>query len=491
MELKVLNDFFKEIENDLIGNYLNIFGFSIIPVYIFNPFNLISTTFFGLFKNSIVLDCAEIESKTEFFTEIFKGILGEFGGEFSNMLISYDFAAFLKEIKSTANANTNANANANAKVEDVLLIFNNSSQINLSYLDDFVRLWERKSNQLPKLKFVFDDSVSFLGMESRLRDRFRVKELKVARVNEVFDDFVIEIINNDLPFLLHPQLMKHFVDLTTSETITFNSLLNQIKFVLISHFSSNTLNIDDMNVNIIGLKDIFMFITDLSIKLKKIRPSTPSLSPSKDFYSVILDGILVDSQAYAEIVNELKSLAPNDFISLFNENVYGFKGLKSSKLNEFIKKMKEEMKEEISNSNSSKIKDFQLDLITSISSFIRSYEVLIPTDYVINDKKGNLRRAFEADPQTALQFALKFPSIYLNCCKNCCSNEEISSMSAIPSFSSSILSPLFHNKSKMLDICLLYRISLEFPSKSINLMSWYKSFSSIVSKKQNEKSIIT
>jgi hypothetical protein len=492
VESKVMNDFFKEIKSENHQNSMNISGYSMIPVYVFNPFNLISSSFSRLFQNhqfantTVVLDCAEIESKTEFFAEIFKGILGR--DLWDKMGISYDFSAFLNHFKSSKNNS------------EIILIFDNSSQINLSHLEDFVRLWERKSKsksnnlQLPKLQFVFDDSVSFLGMEARLRDRFRVKQLKVPHVKDVFDEFVIECINNELPFLLHPQLMSRFVDLT--DTVTFNSLLNQIKFLLISHFnfSSNSsliFNFNNKNSCLKGLKDIFIFITDLSIKLKAIRQSAPLLSPSKDFYSVVLAGILVDSQAYAEIINELKSLAPNDFVSLF-ASVKG-----DTKFNEFINQMISEMKGNSSKgSSSSKIKDFQLDLITSLSNFIRSYEISIPTDYVINDQKGNVRRAFEADPQAALQVALKFPSIYLNC-KNCCSSSgrEISCLSS--SNLNQVLFPLFHNKSTMLDVCLLYRISLEFPSKSINIMSWYKSFSSIVSKSkkqsqsQNEKLLIT
>lgn len=464
-----MSDFFKEFQKENDQSTLNISGYSTIPIYIFNPFNLISSSFSKLFeqkKSMIVLDCADIESKTEFFTEIFKGILD---GDSCKMSISYDFASFLKNFKLKA-------------TESFIIVFNNSSQINLSHLDDFVRLWERKSAILPKLKFLFDDSVSFLGMEARLRDRFRFQEVKLPSVKEVFDEFVIESINNELPFLLHPQLMKRFVDLT--ETNSLNSLMNQMKFLLISHFNTGERILSDVK----GLKDIFIFITDLSSKLKKIRPSAPLLSPSKDFYSVVLSGILSDSQAYTEITNELKSLAPNDFVSLFKMSKdHGYK----SKLNEFINQMISEMKENSSKvSKESKIKDFQLDSITSLSSFIRSYEISIPVDYVINDQKGNVRRAFESDPQAALQVALKFPSVYLNC-KNCCfsSGEQISNLSS--SNLNQILSPLFHNKPTMLDICLLYRISLEFPTKSINIMSWYKSFSSIVSKKQTDKSLIT
>ena len=452
-----------------------------IPVYIFNPLNLISssTSFASLMKKSfnqaVALDCAGIESKTEFFTEIFEGIISKNSCE--KLSISYDFSAFLTALKPLKKAN--------GAFEDIVIIFNNSSQINLSHLDDFVRLWERKSKTLPKLKFVFDDSVSSMGMEARLRDRFRIKEINVPRVHEVFDDFVIEMVNNELPFLLHPQLMKRFVDLTISETISLNSILNQVKFLLISHF--NTVIAEDPT-NFAGLKDVFLFITELSLKLKKIRPSAPLLSPSKDFYSVVLGGILVDSQAFAEIVNELKSLAPNDFVSLFPQTCEESK----SKLNLFVTKMIDELKVKLSNSNSSQIKDFQLDLITSLSNFLRSYEISIPSAYVITDQKGNVRRAFEADPLTALQVALKYPSVYLNC-KNCClsSSEEIASVPLSSTNLNSRLAPLFHNKSTMFDVCLLYRLSLEFPYKSINLMSWYKSFSSIVTKKQNDKPLIT
>lgn len=451
-----------------------------IPVFIFNPSNLISSKTWTLVKSSlmkesvvVVLDCSEIESKTEFFSEIFEGIIRETCTE--KLMIPSDFSEFSSVLK--------------ANVNDIVLVFNNSSQINLTHLDDFVRLWERKKlKSSPRLRFIFDDSVSFLGMESRLRDHFRVKDVQVPRVNEVFDDLVTEIINNQLPFLLHPELMKRFVDLTISGTISLTSILNQLKFLLISHFSKRNTKSHD---TLAGLKDIFNFVTELSRNLKRIRPSTPHLSPSKDFYSVILWGNLVDSQAYFEIINELKSLGPNDFVSLF-KNVYNDK---SDKLTEFINVMISGLKEKISTSNSAQIKDFQLDLVTSLSNFLRSMKISIPDDYVINDPKGNVRKAFEADPLAALQVALKYPSVYLNCKNGCCSAS--SSDLNVPLCSSTLnsrLAPLFHNKSTMLDICLLYRLSLEFPSKSINLMSWYKSFSSIVitTKRQSvDKSQIT
>lgn len=462
--MKVTSQFLKEFNEDKLNeNSLNVFGVSMIPVFIFNPSNLISSNNWTMLKSSnesvvVVLDCSSIESKTEFFSEIFEGIIRESSSD--KLMIPSDFSEFSAALKPNVN--------------DIVIIFNNSSQINLTHLDDFVRLWERKKlRSSPRLRFIFDDSVCFLGMESRLRDHFRVRDVQVPRVNEVFDDLVVEMINNQLPVLLHPELMKRFVGLTCSGTISLTSILNQLKFLLISHFSKR--NSTSQSV-FGGLKDIFMFITELSSNLRRIRPSTPLLSPSKDFYSVILWGNLVDSQAYFEIVNELKSLGPNDFVSLF-KNIHNTD--KSDNLAVFVNNMIAGLKGKISCSTSAQIKDFQLDLVTSLSNFLRSMKVVVPDDYVINDPKGNVRKAFEADPLAALQVALKYPSVYLNCKNGCC----CISLTDTPLCSSNLnsrLAPLFHNKSTMLDICLLYRLSLEFPSKSINLMSWYKSFSSIV-----------
>ena len=273
--------------------------------------------------------------------------------------------------------------------------------------------------------------------------------------------------------------MKRFVDLAISGTISLTSVLNQLKFLLINHFNKINKSSSKVHDAFDGLKDIFKFITELSSNLRRIRPSTPHLSPSKDFYSIILWGNLVDSQAYFEIVNELKSLGPNDFVSLF-KNFCNFTD-KSDKLAEFVNNMIIGLKEKISTLNSAQIKDFQLDLVTLLSNFLRSMKVSIPDDYIINDPKGNLRKAFEADSLAALQVALKYPSVYLNCKNGCCCTSSYDQN--VPLCSSNLnsrLGPLFHNKPTMLDICLLYRLSLEFPSKSINLMSWYKSFSSIV-----------
>lgn len=478
----MIAQFLREFNDDKLNeNCLNICGASMIPVFIFNPSNLISSNTWTMLKSHngsvvVALDCSEVESKTEFFSEIFEGIIRESSAD--KLMIPSDFSEFFAALKPN--------------VKDIVVIFNNSSQINLTHLDDFVRLWERKKmKSSPRLRFIFDDSVCFLGMESRLRDHFRVKDVQVPRVNEVFDYLVIELINNQLPFLLHPELMKRFVDLTYSGTISLTSILNQLKFLLISHFSKRKSGSQQDTFG--GLKDIFKFITELSINLRQIRPSTPVLSPSKDFYSVILWGNLVDSQAYFEIINELKSMGPNDFVSLFKNICNSTE--KSDKLAGFVDSMIAGLKEKISTSTSAQIKDFQLDLVTTLSDFLRSIKIIIPDDYVINDPKGNVRKAFEADPLAALQVALKYPSVYLNCKNGCCCSSAVSN--DVPLCSSNLnsrLAPLFHNKSTMLDICLLYRLSLEFPSKSINLMSWYKSFSSIVttSKRQTaDKSQIT
>lgn len=479
--MKVVDGFLNEFLKEQDCNNSS----STIPVYIFNPSNLVSsgTSHAQLlqsylqksFNRAVIVDCAEIEGKTDFFTEIFTGILGKPAGP-----IPYDFSAFL------------AAFNAIKPTQDIVLIINNSAQINLSHLDDFVRLWERKGKDflvVPQLKFVFDDSVSFMGMEARLRDRFRVHEYQVPRVMQVFDELVVDMIRSGFPLLLHPSLMKRFVGLAVSETVSFSSILNQLKFLFISHYDNNTSDVIGGTLPT-AMTQEFLFITELSAKLKQIRPSAPALSPANDFFAVCFEGILVDSQAYAELLNELKSLAPNDFVGLFTL----MKNEMSEKANEKISSLTETIKKEIvstmkskmtTSSSSAKLKDVQLDLIKSISDHLKlsNKSDHIPACLVVMDERGNVRRAFEADPQASLETSLKFPSFYLNCKSSCCVNESIDT--AVKSCHlQSRLSAVCLNRPSMPDICLLYRLSLEIQCKSINLFSWYNSFLAVLNAKK-------
>ena len=393
------------------------------------------------------------------------------------MKIMYDFTEFL----SIYNGLTSH--------KDIVIIFNNASQLNLSYLDDFVRLWERKSkefNSVPQLRFIFDDSVSFLGMEARLRDRFTVKQFNCPSVKDVFNELIEEIIRNDMPIIFHPQLMKRFVNLSSSES--FNSILKQIKFLIISNCQAAG-SAPSIAHNV--FKDVYLYISGLSRRLKSCRQSSPLHSPTRDFYPVIFDGILVESQPFNEIINELKSCSPNDFASIMNDSITSEKSAKT--VREFVAtNIVKAMKDKMDTTNSTKItssilKDFQLDLIKKFSDHLREIRIEIPSGMIVlKDEKGNVRRAFEADPLFALQVALKYPSVYLNC-KDCSITKGRSKLIACDTPTSSLntlMSPIHHNRPCMPDTCLLYRLSLEFCSKSVNLMAWYISFLSVIEAKK-------
>ena len=510
-----------------------------IPVYFFNPINLFSskTCPFSLLKDYlkksayhvIILDCVQIESKTEFFSEIFQGIIHDLKIETSTQsIISYDFKSFLDTF------------NTIKPTKDIVLLFKNSSQVNLSHLNDFVRLWERRLKDfaaISQLKFVFDDSVSFMGMESRLRDRFQVQEGRweggsIPSIQQVFDELIIESVRNDVPFLLHPILMKRFIQSTVTSTISLNSLISQIKFLIISHHEyHNYKNSDSFCQN---FKQVLLFISELSINLKSLRPSGHLFSASKDFYSIIFNGVLTESQTFIEICNELKSLKTNEFALIFKktisaDNINEDEDTKSDKnkdvllvdnfadsadaekefddnyksshsyshsscsLEEFVRiEIISKFIEKASNSNKGQenlLKDTQLHLINLLSEHLKTLPITIPKCSIINDPIGNVRRAFEADPQVALQTALKFPLIYLNCghSKTCCTSELFNFTSISSSELISQTKIINNNRSGMLDTCLLYRISLEFNFKSINLYSWYKSFISIVGESSKRK----
>lgn len=487
MKLKVINDFLKDFHNQSSIS-------STIPVYIFNPSNLMSSHSALLqehlssksFIKSVVLDSSSVsDSKTEFFTELFKGILGvEISGK---MKISYDFSEFIEifsEIKPS---------------RDVIIILNNSSQLNLSHLDDFVRLWERKlKGSASQLKFIFDDSVSFLGMESRLRDRFAVIPFKCPSVKDVFNELVEEMIRLDLSVLLHPQLMKRFVGLSTNLPIF--TIIKQIKFIIIAALSTTSnqsipaINSSIQTIQTVSLSSVYLYLSGLSKRLKNVRQSSPSHSPARDFYSIIFDDILVESQVFNEIINELKSCSPNDFISIMSERTSDQKTLNTNTLYEFVDlNIVKALKDKIDSSSLTKtsLKDYQLDLIRKFSDFLLETKIEMPHGKtILKDERGNIRRAFEADPQFALQVALKFPSVYLNC-HDCSTKGEKynNSVNLVNSNTSTLsintlMSSIHHNRSSMPDTCLLYRLSLEFCSKSINLLLWYKSFLSVIEAKK-------
>lgn len=501
MKLKVINDFLKEFLNST--DYVSTNYASTIPVYVFNPSNLMSCHS-DLLKSyltksmiqAVLLDCSSVsDSKTEFFTEIIKGILGEAAAQ---MKISYDFMEFLSiyntEIPPTM---------------DIVIIFNNVSQLNLSHLDDFVRLWERKSKDFqvkPSLKFIFDDSVSFLGMESRLRDKFSVKQFACPSVKDIFNELIEEMIRNDLPVLLDPQLMKRFVGLSSSESESINSIIKQIKFLIILNETkrkgdgegkviNNPLSLSKNSSS--SLKDVYLYVSGLAKRLNSVRPSSHLLSPSRDIYPSIFDGVFSDSLAFNEIINELKSSSPNDFVLIMTETEKDDDLLDDKNSHYTLRKFVDlniitAMKEKINSSNCTNsartlLKDFQLDLIKRFTDHLREIkiETEMSSSIILKDEKGNVRRSFEADPQFALQVALKYPSVYLNC--DDCSRTKTarSSSNLIPSNTptsscNSLMSTIHHNRPTMPDTSLLYRLSLEFRSKSINLLAWYKSFLSVI-----------
>ena len=477
MKLKVIDDFLKEFLNESSGSS------STIPVYIFNPSNLMSShsdLLYDYLSKSVIqpvhLDCSLVsDSKTEFFTVIFKGILE---GNACRMKIAYDFMEFLaifNEIRPT---------------KDIVIIFNSASQLNLSHLDDFVRLWERKSKEfhtIPALKFIFDDSVSFLGMESRLRDKFTMKPFSCPSVKEIFDELIEEMIRNDLPTILHPQLMKRFVGLSAIESLS--TIVKQMKFLIISAVTADIPPTPTIPI-LSSIKDIYLYVSGLSRRLKSVRPSSPKHSPTRDFYPSIFDGVVADSLALNEIVNELKSCPPNDFVLVMGDRDAANYG-KVSSVSEFVdSNIVKAFQDKMNSANSTRtvLKDFQLDLIRQFSDYLRGIKVEIPSGaIVLTDERGNVRRAFEADPQFALQVALKYPSVYFNC--EDCASRGRSRGNLVPtntptSSCNTLMSPIHHNRPTMPDTCILYRLSIEFCSKSINLVSWYKSFLSVIEAKK-------
>lgn len=482
VELKVIDSFVGEFNSHGKANNSS----SKIPVFVFNASNLISAQScqatllheqFSRTTATILLDCEEIESKPDFFAFILDGILANLSGRHANThptQLSYDFAIFQRAFNECSDG-----------LGEVVLIVEKASKLNLSYLEDFVEIWERNvgsftTTNVPQLKFVFDDSVAFLGMKATSRDRFSVTQLALPSVLEVFDEMLVELVktDNNFPVLLHPSLIEQ---LQLQNSIkSFDRLLTEIKFALIGFFSKPR-----TSESVAFSSDNFIFVTQLWHNLKKLRPSAPNLSPSKDLFPACFAGTLISSRAFHEIVNELKCLQPNDFVSLFSFEDKSLQ-MKSSNQQQSISYVKSYIYSQMikmanGGASSTAMKDEQLNMINHLSNSLESSQrTFVRECLVVGDSVGNLRRAFDADPLTALQVALKFPSFYLNCQrKNCCSGGGKDAIISSSNLVQQLARNTSHNYQNMPDTCLLYRLSLENCSRSINILNWYKSFVSV------------
>lgn len=443
---------------------------SCTPVFIFNPEKLIPLSqFFTSLTTKLpgcvaVIDCALIDSKVDLFEQVFTGLL-----KGVTLKLAYDFSEFASKFP--------------VKVKSATLILKNAAQLNPSALDDLLKLWKRgcasgKLASKPKLSLILDSTALFLGMDTQLRSSFALEEINPLNTGTVFEDLLTEM-TLKLPLWIGPQLISVFAEESRTATLSLQSLLRRLKLLCLLH--SNLFEKQACSSSSAKIRAMLMF-------LRPMLSADPGAFVR--FYCSILSGSLEHADCLFALLNTLKSLPPAQFMAQFTSSLAVLSAISKKLGKATLGQSAEALKAELNSSvlaplkkvvesktatSIDALKDAQLDTITAFSRKLISISLSIPSDEMLSDNSGWLRRAFDADPSVALQYALKHPMLYLNC--NCCG-----SLADGPLTSETIRTRLNTvNRPCLPDTCLLYRLTIEFPSKSINLVDLFSSFSAVLS----------
>ena len=439
------------------------------PVFLFNLEKLIPS---GRFYDSlsaqlkaskesgqlVCIDCASTDSKTEFFSQIFSQALDS-----QVLSIPYDFSAFAQAFKSTR----------------LTLMLRNVSQLNPVFLDDLIELWKRgcasgRLSTKPSLALIMDSNAIFLSMDTRLRARFTVSQPEVLVSGNVFEDLLLQM-TLKMPFWIQPSMAAQLDEQSRAGTLSLPALLKRLKFLLLIN--------DKTKQSRAGWQGrvLLLFLRQLS-KRNFVQ-----------FYTALLDASLPHSEALAVLLDELKFMTPHAFMAAFSEALNALKvAAKLLADNKEINKVATQLSNQLSSSvlaplkkavegassarSSDSLKDAQFDSISALKKEISGVAASFSAQgNLLVDERGSLRKAFDADPSVALQYALKHPQLYLNC--SCCG--KISDSSELTSETvRTKLSTV--NKPCLMDTCLLYRLSMEFASKSVNLVDLFESFCAVL-----------
>ncbi len=357
----------------------------------------------------------------------------------------------------------------------------NVAQLNPVFLDDLIELWKRgcSSGRLaskPSLSLIMDSNAIFLSMDTRLRAHFAVSRPDSLGTAHIFEYMLLQM-TLKLPFWLQSSIALQLDESSRSGTLSLSALLKRMKFlVLMNQMKPNEESQESSN-DWQG-RVLLLFLRQLS-KRNFVQ-----------FYASLMDASLPDSEALAVLLDELKFMTPQTFMTEFSEALNALKA--AAKLFKNVNKSATELSTQLSNSvlaplkkavedantakSSDSLKDAQFDSIAAlrneISQLATSFSA--PKSCLLADERGALRKAFDADPSVALQYALKHPQLYLNC--SCCGKLPTEPLTAetVRSKLSTV------NKPCLLDSCLLYRLSMEFPSRSINLVDLCESFCAVL-----------
>lgn len=412
----------------------------------------------------VAIDCALVDSKVDFFEQVFSGLLKS-----ETLKLAYDFSEFASKFPKN--------------VKSVTIMFKNAAQLSPTALDDLLKLWKRgcasgKLPSKPKLSLILDSTALFLGMDTQLRSSFSLEEINPMNTGTVFEDLLTEM-TLKLPLWIDPALIAIFAEESRTATLSLQSLLRRLKLLCLLHaqkFEKSTISTVSTKVRV------------MLLFLRPILATDPGAFVR--FYCSIMSASLEHADCLFALLNTLKSLPPAQFLAQITSSLAVLsainKKLGKSALGQTAEALKAELnasvlaplKKIVESKSATSIdvmKDAQLDAISAFSRQLIAISCAVSADELLNDNSGWLRRAFDADPSVALQYALKHPVMYLNC--SCCGSLANGHLT-----SETIRSRLNTvNKSCLPDTCLLYRLTMEFPTKSVNLVDLFSSFCAVLS----------
>lgn len=479
-----------------------------VPVFLFNPENLVPTARFyaalaaqlsaAITDGRLVsIDCATVDSRAEFFSQVFSRALAG-NGNGDELTIPYDFCAFAQAFKCAR----------------LTLLLRNAAQLNPAFLDDFVELWMRgcASGRLsgrPAVSLIVDSNALLLGMDSCQRARFTLEPLPQAGVATaaaaVFDELLLQM-SVQLPFWVEPSVVQRLSELFRSGVLGVPALLKRFKFLVLLRQVEQQQQKPGLDAAVNDWSG-----RALLLLLRKLSSQRAAASSFVAFYSALLDASLPHSEVFAQLLDDLKLMTPHAFVALFTEALSVVRaagklpGLGEAAatatatiatVTEACNKataaldahlsaaVLEPLKQAVSGSDTASsadaFKDAQFDAIAALTAEVRRLATGFAPRSVLSDERGALRKAFDADPSVALQYALKHPQLYLNC--TCCGTITASASASAGSLTAESLRCALStvNRPCLLDPCLLYRLSLEFPSRSINLVDLCESFCAVL-----------
>jgi hypothetical protein len=442
---------------------------------------------------AIVLDGHEDQSRVGVFTTVFAALLGS-KELVAQMNLPYDFGEFLRLLpESPFNPTLSLKASKKPKKAvktgtapmissslRCILLLQNISQPYLAHLEALLELWDRNQSRFPfpiSIELVIDDPVTFTRMDARFRARLEIKAPQSLTWTKQFNSLLVRLAREEASI---PLPSGEIVRNWARSQAPLPAVLKELRFLLISRST-----LPAASDSLAWKRAVFVFVSRLleamCLESEHIRLS--------EVYAWLMTGQFLTSAECSRIGNALKSLQPAEFVRLLagiataekNESA-PLKELKVFVSREMARPLEILLNDTSEPKSVDRLKDTQLDLIAHLWKFLRLHNLDIDDGKdtavaFLSDKTGELRKAFDANPLTALQTALKHPVFYLNC--KCCGSIDFAPEDKL-TYKSLAQALKTINRPCLPDAALLYRLSLELSTKTVNLVEWFTSFAAIV-----------